>query len=421
MKLTLAFFIALLLGTANAADYYVSNTGDDDDPGSLSQPWQSLQHAVDSVNPGDTVWVRGGNYAGAHMTQSGTEQARIALRAFPGESPAIVSDNAFTPDGLNLEGASYVTVEGFRVDGRGRAGIRAVLCQHVTIRANITDLNSRWGIFTGFCDDLLIEANITSNSLIEHGIYVSNSADRPEVRNNLIFGNHANGIHFNGDASQGGDGIISDAIIEKNIIFDNGLGGGSGINLDGVQDSVVRNNLLYDSHASGISLYQIDGGGPSTGNKILNNTVLQDADGRWALNIQDGAINNQVSNNILYNHHPFRGSIDISTDSLSGLVSDHNVVMHRFTTDGGTTILDLTQWQMVTAQDSHSLIAVPTELFEDATSDFRLPDDSPAVDSGMPLAEVSDDLLGTMRPLGLEFDIGAYEGNDVLFVDGLGD
>ena len=84
------------------------------------------------------------------------------------------------------------------------------------------------------------------------------------------------------------------------MIYDNGLGGGSGINCDGVQNSVIRNNLIYNEHASGISLYQIDGGGSSTGNLVVNNTVLVASDGRWGLNIQDGSTGNTVRNNIFY-------------------------------------------------------------------------------------------------------------------------
>ena len=66
-----------------------------------------------------------------------------------------------TPDGINLEGADYVTIEGFTVVGMPRAGIRSVLNHHVTIRNNVGDHNGRWGIFTGFSDDLLIENNVT--------------------------------------------------------------------------------------------------------------------------------------------------------------------------------------------------------------------------------------------------------------------
>ena len=39
--------------------------------------------------------------------------------------------------------------------------------------------------------------------IAEHGIYVSNSGDRPIIRGNLVHDNHANGIHMNGDAQPG--------------------------------------------------------------------------------------------------------------------------------------------------------------------------------------------------------------------------
>ncbi len=68
---------------------------------------------------------------------------------------------------------------------------------------------------------------------------------------------------------------------------------------------------------------------------------MQASDGRWALNIQNGSTGNTVRNNIFYNLHASRGSIDICADSLAGFVSDYNVVMDRFTTDGGSTRLTL--------------------------------------------------------------------------------
>lgn len=119
-----------------------------------------------------------------------------------------------------------------------------------------------------------------SRSQAEHGIYVSHSGERPVIRKNVVFGNRANGIHMNGDVSQGGDGIISDALVADNTIYDNGLGGGSGINCDGVQSSIFRDNLLYNNHASGISLYQIDAAQPARGNQVLNNTIVMASAGR---------------------------------------------------------------------------------------------------------------------------------------------
>ena len=109
--------------------------------------------------------------------------------------------------------------------------------------------------------------------------------------------------------STSADDIISGALVENIVIYDNSRAGGSGINADGVQNSVFRNNLIYGNHASGMSLYRIDGGGGSSGNLVANNTIVGAADSRWALNINSGSTGNTVVNNILYTYHSFRGSI----------------------------------------------------------------------------------------------------------------
>lgn len=405
--------LLLACGSARAATYHVATDGSDAAPGSEAQPWATLQHAADTVGPGDTVFVHTGAYAGFHLTTSGTASQRILFTAFPGDQPVIDQDNPETPDGINLEGASHVTISGFRVEGVTRAGIRAVLCEHVEILDNIADQNGRWGILTGFCDDLLIAGNETSRSAIEHGIYVSNSGDRPVIRGNLIWGNNANGIHMNGDISLGGDGVISDAVVEGNTILGNGVAGGSGINCDGVQDSLIRNNLIHDSHASGISLYRIDGGAPSTGNRVYNNTVLVAADGRWALNIRDASSSNDVRNNIFYSEHSFRGAVTVCAECLAGMTSDNNAVEDRFTLDDGDTVLTLAQWQAATGLDSNSVVTTPIALFTNpATDDYTLTATSPAHDAGQWLSAVPTDILGTPRPQGATHDIGAYETPD---------
>ena len=339
---TMALF-CMLMGAvlpAFASMYYVSPTGNDLADGSSANPWKTLQHAADNVGPGDAVVVRAGTYAGFVLgwdfPQNGTPTQPILFQADPGT--IINSRNNKTADGINLEGASYIQIVGFTIQNNGsitRAGIRSVTNANAVIRGNRVDGMGTWGIFTGFSENVLIEDNETSHSASQHGIYVSNSADNPVIRGNKSWGNYACGIHMNGDVSMGGDGIISGALVEGNIIHDNGSGGGSGINCDGVQNSVIQNNLLYNNHASGISLYVIDGADGSKNNLVVNNTIIEAADGRWAVNIQAGSTGNAVLNNILFNNHPWHGSISISANSLPGFSSDHNIVEGRFTTDDG--------------------------------------------------------------------------------------
>src|SRR6187402_2784930 len=133
-RLGAVFVFSLAATAAHAATYYVATNGNDGNPGTLSRPWKTLQRAADRVAAGDTVNVRGGNYAGGNFETSGTASRPIVLQAYNSEVPVINANNPETPDGINLEGASYMMVKGFTVNGRTRAGIRAVTCNHVTIR-----------------------------------------------------------------------------------------------------------------------------------------------------------------------------------------------------------------------------------------------------------------------------------------------
>jgi hypothetical protein len=208
----------------------------------------------------------------------------------------------------------------------------------------------------------------------------------------------------------GGDGIISYGLVEGNIIYENGYGGGSGINMDGVTDTLVRNNLLFDNHASGISIYRIDGGSGSQNNHILNNTILMASDGRWGINIPNSDdTNNHLFNNIVYSEHDWRGSISIATPTLDGFASDYNILMDRFSVDDGNSRITFSEWQAL-GYDTHSLLSSPDQLFVNSnSSDYRLKQGSPAIDRGVTLDEVTDDLLGVPRPSGAAYDIGAYE------------
>jgi hypothetical protein len=403
-----AALLVLLLAPpalAAAATHHVAPGGDDRAAGDEAHPWQTLQHAADTVGAGDVVEVAPGDYRGFDLRASGTENAPIVFHG--GAGVRLTQDNPVTPDGVNVEDASWVVIDGFEASGRTRTGFRAAVCSHVTLRNLHGDANGRWGILTGHCDDLLIEDCEMSRSVAEHGIYVSNSGDRPVIRRNHVWGNHANGIHMNGDESQGGDGIITGALVEANVIHGNGAAGGSGINCDGVQDSTFRNNVLFDDHGSGISLYQIDAGGPSTGNLVINNTIVQAEDGRWAVNLQDAATGNTVLNDVLLSLHPFRGAIDASADSLPGLHSDHNVVIDRFSPDDDA-VMDLATWRAQTGQDAHSIAAELGQVIVSAI-DLHLVAGSPAIDAGTSDRAPPDDVEGTRRPQGRAVDAGAYE------------
>ena len=422
------FLTASALATpAFATEYYVAPNGSDSNDGtSPSTPWKTIQRAVNQpVAPGDVVHVADGTYAGWATDIPGTPAAPITWIA-DGSNVVIDRPVAGGPgnpsDNIRLMYADWNVIDGFRSIDAPRGGI-AVRGDDVTpivgcvVRHCVCDSNQVWGIFDAFADQCTYEFNTCSNSVEEHGIYHSNSGDDGVIRGNHVFDNHANGIHLNGDESMGGDGVISRMTIERNVIHGNGFGGGGGINMDGVQDSVIRNNLLYDNHASGIIGYRIDAAEAARDNVICFNTVMMASDGRWALKLVDGSTGCTVFGNVLYRDHSFRGSIAIDQLSLPGFLSDGNVVVDRFSTDGDSTKISLAQWRSQTGQDKSSILIQPSQLdtyFVDPSGDdWHLEDGAPAVDAApASLGSASaprEDFEAARRPAGDGYDIGADE------------
>jgi len=421
--LAVAMLCVLIAHAVGATTYYVATTGNDGGAGTAAAPWLTLQHAGDVAKAGDSVIVAPGTYQGFRPRQSGTATAPIQFLAQPGTvvtSPGSANSNS---DNIWVRDVNYIVIDGFESRNAPRAGIAVQgepdgNASGVVIRNCFCHNNGRWGIFTGFARDLLIQNNETSFSAAEHGIYVSNSGDRPTVRGNRVHDNNASGIQLNADpAEQGsdptdpqGDGIIDNAIIEANVIHDNGVAGGAAINLASVRFSTVRNNILYNNHASGIAGWD-DGDGNQYGshdNRMIGNTIVQASDGRFAVSLKDGSINNVVKDNILI-HPGGRGSLEVDASSQPGLNSDYNIVVNRFSDN--VNFLTLAQWRALgSGFDPHSIVSSVSAVFVNpAANDYHPSYNSPSLNAGTLLPDLTTDIDGRPRPLGLGVDIGAYE------------
>ena len=398
--------------SAAAATYYVSPTGSDANSCAQTTPCRQIRRALTLVGPGDTILVADGSYLGFDVKDLlGVAGSPITIKA-QGTGAQVVptTDRPDNRDTIFITYSSYIVIDGLRSFNATRGAVRVDESPRVTIRNSVFGNNTKWGIFTDFSDDLLIEGNECYGSEQEHGIYVSNSGDRPVVRGNRVHDNIASGIQLNADASMGGDGLITGAVIEDNVIYNNGANGGGAINLDGVQDSIVRNNLLYNNRGTGIVNYQGDGAAGPKGMEILNNTVDQAATGRYAMLIWSAAGPNKVRNNILYHPSTSRGSINyLTATDILNTDSDYNVITRITPNDGGT-LYTLAEWQ-AQGHELHSITAAPAALFVNSVAaDYHLAAASPAIDRGQALPNVLDDIEGHARPVGAAWDLGAYEG-----------
>ena len=86
--------VTILFTLANVANAckdncYAAPNGQQTADGSLSAPWD-LQTALSKAAPGDTVWLRGGDYKGRfNCYASGTPVAPVIFRQYPGEHSRI--------------------------------------------------------------------------------------------------------------------------------------------------------------------------------------------------------------------------------------------------------------------------------------------------------------------------------------------
>ena len=107
------------LGTGNT--YYVSTSGNDNNPGTMSQPWRTIQHAANSVAAGDTVEVFAGIYnEHINVPVSGNSVAGpITFQSYPGQTATVDGTGLDIPNGqyglFNISNQSYVTIQGFEV------------------------------------------------------------------------------------------------------------------------------------------------------------------------------------------------------------------------------------------------------------------------------------------------------------------
>lgn len=65
----------------SVTNYYVSPAGNDLNPGTLDQPFATIQKAANVAKEGSTIYIRGGVYnQKVHVTHSGTSGAPITFQ-----------------------------------------------------------------------------------------------------------------------------------------------------------------------------------------------------------------------------------------------------------------------------------------------------------------------------------------------------
>jgi hypothetical protein len=437
--------------------YHVAPDGDDGNPGTAQAPWQTIQHAADAAQPGDTVCVGGGTYSeDVTFSRSGAADADITFAAASGETVTVKGSltvaqgtshlglvgfalREFPIWGVTLEGDNhYVLLSDLDVGG-GEASVRFTIGYSEEAPAY------------GPVSDIVLEDSVLYDCAYEAVDCTPGPCDRMAFRRLEIYGaGSAPGADY------GGDGLAvtrgRDIVVEDSYIHDNG---GDGIDLNSrdrggnVAGVVVRRNRVVGNHLQGIKLWA---GGRMENNvvwgqgvnpvmlaaysgtyEVVNNTIAYnmyaaDYGARdyafVAAYPEDGtsaAIQLTLVNNIFaFNTGPAQGTPTGLYLGENVQLTEHNnlywsredgeieaeFVSGRDPSFSRAEIADGT-WAAVTGQGQDDVTADP--LFASGWSevDLHLQAGSPAVDAGSAEGAPSEDVEG--RPRDGVPDIGAYE------------
>jgi hypothetical protein len=155
MKEMLSLFFLTFYSLASATTYYVSTSGSDNNPGTISQPFATWPKGFSTIKAGDTLYIRGGtyypggtsfnskNYGVVINNHDGTAENPIVVMNYPGEIPVIDCRNITTSTakgGIYLLYSSYWHIKGLtvtRVDqgiaGYGSGGIIVHNSDNITV------------------------------------------------------------------------------------------------------------------------------------------------------------------------------------------------------------------------------------------------------------------------------------------------
>jgi parallel beta-helix repeat protein len=94
----LCFCFVMPQSASPAATYYVDtdhSAARDNNPGTEAQPFKTIEKAVSSLQPGDTVYIKAGTYReGVILRRSGTPARPIKIMAYPGDEGKVIINAA---------------------------------------------------------------------------------------------------------------------------------------------------------------------------------------------------------------------------------------------------------------------------------------------------------------------------------------
>jgi len=285
IKLFILLFVLSFEIIFGQTNYYVSTSGSDSNPGTITQPWKTIQHAANTVSAGDYVYVRGGQYnERVTINVSGSSGNFITFQNYENENPIIDGTGLTVPPSDNglffIDNKSYIIIKGFE----------------------------------------LRNYETSQKDIVPAGVYITGTSNNIEIRNCVIHNiKHTapltNGSDAHGIAVYGTSAVssINNITIDGNELYDLVLGSSEALVLNGnVEQFTVSNNTVHDINNIAIDCIGFEG------------TALSNDQARNG-NIIDNLVYNVTSiNNPAYRNS--YGADGIYIDGGTNIIIDRNIV-----------------------------------------------------------------------------------------------
>jgi hypothetical protein len=338
--------------------YYVAVDGDDDNPGSLSEPWRTVQKAASTVGAGDTVYVRGGVYTETvTITTSGSAyRGYITFQNYPGETPILDGTGLSVPDSDNgmflIVDQSYIVIKGFEI-----RNYQTATPYRLPVGINIQGASHHIRLENNHIHHIENNAPLDAELLgaDAHGIAVYGTAAPTSTHHILITGNELHNLTLGSSEALVLNGNVEVFTVTRNLVHDNDNIGidligfeetSPGAAYDQARDGVVIGNTIYNIDTLNNPCYggersaggiYVDGG---TNILIERNRVYSSNIGVEIASEHQGKATSHVTvrNNVICNNHMVgiaMGGYDIERGSTENCTIVNNTLYYNDTLEDG--------------------------------------------------------------------------------------
>ena len=415
--------------------YYVRTDGNDSHTGlaaDSAHAWLTIAKATSVMVAGDTVNIEAGTYA--ERISAGANGSAGNYITYQNYNTDVVNINgAGQYTAVRADGHSYIKFKGLNVVGNGSTYmcINFGNADHITIQNCTATTCNASGIGNdgteGATSNITIDGctvsgtNVTANmemislskvngfevknctvhdpiSAIRVGIDAKEGSSNGSIHNNTVYNTNSAGIYV--DAASYATSSID---IYDNLVYSTagapGISIADELNSSSLTNINIYNNILYGNQR-GITIESYGTTSTFTNCTIINNTLYNNGTiSEVACYVGHAQLTSCViRNNIIFSLTGNTYSILYADYASGGITIDHNLAYNS----GGS-------WHSGNVLGTSYVTSNP--LLTSPTTDFSIQSSSPAKDAGSSTNAPSTDYIGNTRPIGVGYDIGAYEFN----------